>query len=185
MKTAVSYSSVCTQYDRLRELSRKAAHDSIPDVVTNKDGMAILKSTVSLGGLDFLAYKTLEEWEQSGERIAQWDWEAVRKSYRNHPKRFELSIWHKDSTLCGASIGRPTYSGNKLRLDFIEANPLGSPLNGLITDIILVSSRVYARAIGASQLRIMHPVNERVRDHYMSKGDFSYNEKGNFCYQEL
>jgi len=87
--------------------------------------------------------------------------------------------------LCGASIGRPTFSGNKLKLDFIEANPTGSSLHGTITDIVILAGRIYAKSIGASQLRIMHPINERVRDHYLSKGGFSYNERGNFCFQEI
>jgi len=66
-----------------------------------------------------------------------WDWENIQKKYKAHPKRFELSIWYRNQHLCGASIGKPTYGGGKLRLDFIEASPINSPLSGLIIDMVI------------------------------------------------
>lgn len=72
-----------------------------------------------------------------------------------------------------------------MRLDYVEASPLGTPLDGLVTDISVAVAVIYARSIGAAQLRIMSPVNEKVRDHYLSKPGFSYDEKGNFCYRNL
>lgn len=107
------------------------------------------------------------------------------KKYRTHPKRFELSIWHKDFHLCSASIGRPTWGGGKLRLDYLESAPQGTPLDGLITDITIAVSAAYARTIGATQLRIMNPINDKVRSHYLSKPSFAYDKKGNFCYRDL
>jgi len=181
----VTYKETQDKYELLRTTALRIAHDSLPNVIINKKGMAILKSDISLKGLDFSTYQKLRTWKDSGQRVAPWDWDDVRKKYRSHPKRFELSIWHKELFLCGASIGRPTFSGNKLRLDFVEANPTGSPLHGTITDIVILAGRTYAKAIGASQLRIMHPINKKVRDHYLSKGGFSYNEKSNFCYQDI
>ena len=181
----VTYEETQDKYELLRMTVHKIAHENLPNVITNKMGLAILKSDISLKGLDFHSYQSLRVWNDSGQRVAPWDWDDVRKKYRSHPKRFELSIWHKQLFLCGASIGRPTVSGNKLRLDFIEANPTGSPLHGTITDIVILTGRLYAKAIGASQLRIMHPINKKVRDHYLSKGGFSFNEKGNFCFQDI
>lgn len=140
---------------------------------------------ISLSGLNFQTFEKLAEWEDQGSRVADWDWRKVRKHYRTHPKRFELAILHNKLFLAGASIGRLTWSGNKLRLDFIEANPTGSPLTGLITDIVILSAEVYAQAIGAHQIRIMHPVNDAVKNHYLSKANFAYNPKGNFCFREL
>jgi len=123
--------------------------------------------------------------EKIGLRRVAWDWDVVQKKYRTHPKRFELSIWHRSQHLCGASIGIPTCGGGKLRLDFIESSPIISPLSGLITDIVIATGIIYAKTIGASQLRIMRPINETVKNLYLSKAGFSYNQKGDFCYRDL
>ena len=117
-------------------------------------------------------------------RVA-WDWEAVQKKYRTHPKRFELTVWYRGLTLAGASIGRPTWGGGKLRLDYIEASPMGTPLDGLVTDLTIAVSRIYADSIGAAQIRIMNPVNTDVRNHYLSKPGFSYNQRGDYCFLDL
>lgn len=180
-----AYKMVWDKYDGLRTEVLKIAHEQLPNVIPTQRGMAVLKSDVTLKGLDFMTFQKLIHWEESGRRVAQWDWDEVRKKYDSHPKRFELSIWYRELFLCGASIGRPTWSGSKLRIDFIEANPLGSPLSGAIADIVILSGKIYAKAIGASQLRIMHPVNDKVRNHYISKGGFSFDERGNFCFLEI
>ncbi|VAW89804.1 hypothetical protein MNBD_GAMMA18-2343 [hydrothermal vent metagenome] len=75
----------------------------------------------------------------------------------------------------------------------IEANyalifwnqPQGTPLDGLITDIVITAGVAYARLIGATQLRIMKPINEQVKSYYLSKPGFSYDTRGNFCYRDL
>jgi len=180
-----AYKETRDRYEELRFKSHSIAYETLPNVITNKKGLAILKSDIALKELDFLTYQRLQKWKDSGQRVAPWDWDDIRKKYKSHPKRFELSIWHKELFLCGASIGKPTFSKNKLRLDFIEANPMGSPLQGTITDIVILSGSLYAKAIGATQVRIMHPINDRVREHYMSKGRFKYNEKGNFCFKDI
>lgn len=179
-----TYKQTWTHYDSVREIAIEATHERLNNVLMGAKG-AVNKSEISLSGLDFLTFERLAEWEYQRERVAKWDWREVRKHYRTHPKRFELAIWHKKNFLTGASIGRPTWSGNKLRLDFIEANPTRSPLTGLITDIVIMAGEIYARAIGASQIRIMHPVNDKVKRHYLGKGNFFYNQKGNFCYRDL
>lgn len=136
-------------------------------------------------GITFNCQKELRKWEQTGSRRVAWDWDKVLKSYRAHPKRFELSIWHKDLFLCGATIGKPTWNGGKLRLDFIEASPIRSPLSGLIIDLIIIAGAAYAEIIGATQLRIMHPINENVKNLYLGKPGFTYDKRGNFCYRNL
>jgi len=87
--------------------------------------------------------------------------------------------------LCSASIGRPTWAGGKLRLDYLESAPQGTSLDGLIADITIAASVTYAKTIGAVQLRIMNPVNEDVKNYYLSKLGFFYNQKENFCYRDL
>ena len=121
----------------------------------------------------------------SGLRRVAWDWDKVLKTYRPKPKRFELSIWHEKHWLCSASIGKPTVKGSKLRLDLIESNPNGSSIDGLVIDINLICYKAYAKVIGATELRIMNPVNEIVRDYYLSKKGFSYSQKENFCFRNV
>jgi len=121
----------------------------------------------------------------SGLRRVAWDWDKVLKIYRPKPKRFELSIWHGKHWLCSASIGKPTAKGGKLRLDLIESNPNDSPLVGLVTDINILCYKAYAKMIGATELRIINPINEIVRGHYLSKKGSSYNQKENFCFSEV
>lgn len=180
-----TYKMVWNRYDELRDMALEVAHEQLPQIIKGHKGISIHRSDIELRGLDFPTFQKLSRWEEFGRRVADWDWNEVRKKYKCHPKRFELSIWHRKTFLCGASIGRPTWSGNKLRLDFIEASPAGSKLSGAIADIVILTGKVYAKAIGASQLRIMHPVNEKVKNYYLSKGGFSYDSKGNFCFQEI
>ncbi len=181
----LSYTHVKDRYETLRKAARNGAFDVLPSVIYNKKNKAILKKSITLDGFTFDCQRELKKWEKIGSRRVVWNWDAVQKQYRAHPKRFEVAIWHNVYTLCGAGIGKPTVGGGKLRLDYIEASPDGSPLEGKTTDIIISAAAVYADAIGAIQLRIMNPVNDRVKDYYLSKPDFSYDERGKFCYMDL
>ncbi len=180
-----SYTEVKNHYEVLRQVARETAQEGLAHVTPNKQGIAILKNDISLNGFTPQCQKELRKWEKTGLRRVAWDWGTVQKKYRAHPKRFELSIWHRNLFLCGATIGKTTCSGGKLRLDFIEASPIRSPLSGLVTDITIAAGIAYARAIGATQLRIMHPVNDNVRNLYLSKPSFAYDDRGNFCYRDL
>ena len=81
--------------------------------------------------------------------------------------------------------GSQQLRGSKLRLDLIESNPNGSSIDGLVADINILCYEVYTQAIGATELRITNPVNESVRDYYLSKKGFSYNQRENFCFREI
>lgn len=166
-------------------MARKIAYDELDSILVSKRGQTVAKEQISLGEFDIKCEKALRSWQRSLARKIDWDWNLVQKKYRSEPRRFELAIWHRDFILCGASIGKPTYGGGKLRLDFIESNPDGSPLDGRTADISILAGTAYARAIGATQLRITNPINERVRDHYLSKPGFRYDQRNNFCYLEL
>lgn len=181
----IPYEQVKCLYASLRQASLDAAQEGLPPVLRNKRGVAIVKDAISLDQFTFKSQRELKRWENSGVRRVAWDWDAVQKKYRTHPKRFELTVWHQGHILCGASIGRPTWSGGKLRLDYIESSPMGTPLDGLVTDIIIAASKIYADSIGAVQIRIMNPVNADVRNYYSSKPGFSYNERGDYCYLDL
>lgn len=185
LKQKRSYAEVKDYYEILRDDARIATHEELPAALLNKKGGLISKSIIHLDGFTFDCQHQLRRWEVSGSRRVAWDWRTVQKKYQAHPKRFELSIWHMNLFLCGAAIGKPTCSGGKLRLDYIEASPMGTPLDSLIADIAITAGVIYARAIGATQLRVMKPVNDVVKNHYLSKPGFSYDTKGNFCYRDL
>lgn len=181
----ITYNEVKCRYESLREVSRKAALNQLPQILPNKRGQAVSKNDISFDGFTFKVDRALRAWQRTAVRRVDWDWETVQKKYRPAPKRFELAIWHRDLVLCGAAMGKPTYGGGKLRLDFIEANPEGSPLDGLVTDIIIAAATVYADVIGATQLRITNPINAQVKNHYLDKAGFKYDQRSNFCYKEL
>jgi hypothetical protein len=99
-----------------------------------------------------------------------WDWAAGYSVFRfRHPKRFELAAWEQ-GTLMALSLGRPTYNGNHLRLDFVEAQPRSLGPRPALFDDVLVAYNVYGRLLNAKQIRIMHPVNAEVRSHYEKYG---------------
>jgi len=178
------YKETWNHYDKVRHIALVEAHDDLRNVLVAKN-IAVLKSEITLAGLDQVTFRKLASWHYYGERLAKWDWQAVEKTYRTHPKRFELAIWHREHFLAGASIGRPTWNGKKLRLDLIEANPTGSAISGIITEIVLTAANSYALAIGANQVRIIDPVNEKVRSHYLRFAGFLYDEQENICYRNL
>lgn len=179
-----TYNKVKSMAEQRKAIAYELAYEQLPHVLRGKKG-AVQKESISFQPLEMRALKELRKWENTGLRKAAWDWDTVLRSYKNHPKKFDVTLWHKDYTLCSASIGRPTYGGSKIRLDIIEANPAGSMLEGLITDINILAYEAYARVNNCTELRIMHPVNEAVKNYYLSKQGFSFNAKGNFCVKEL
>jgi hypothetical protein len=176
------------KYDGLRKQARNVALNALPLVALNSTGKAInLRQSVRLTEIDLPSILASTEWGSSSARRVDWNWKAGSETYAwRNPKRFEIAIWYQHAFLCGLSIGRPTWSGNKLRLDFIEASPKITPLSGLVTDITIAAAEAYADAIGAVQIRIMNPINEKVLEHYLApQRGFSFNQKGNFCFKDL
>lgn len=180
-----SYPQVKSHYEDLRHTSRLAAYKGLAAVMSNRRKEGILRDNISLSGFTLECQRELRKGEVVSSRRIVWDWDVARKQYHAHPKRFELAVWYKNQQMCGASIGKPTRHGSKLRLDFLESAPQGTPLDGLITDIVITAGVAYARLIGATQLRIMKPINEQVKSYYLSKPGFSYDTRGNFCYRDL
>lgn len=176
------------QHEVIRNKAREIAALALPVIMTNSSGQAVnTRADVNLSAIDFRSRSQAGAWHSSPFRRVDWPW---MKSVGNYawlnPKRFELAIWYKGHFLSGLALGRPTWSGSKLRLDFIEASPEKNALTGLVTDITIIAAETYADAIGATQLRIMNPINERVRNHYLdSKRGFSYNKREDFCYKDL
>ena len=92
-----------------------------------------------------------------------------------------MALW-ESKKLIGLSMGRPTYQGTALRLDVVEASPsdLGDRPN--IFETVLLGYGIYARLINAKQIRIMNPVNERVKSYY-EKYNYKYVATGDYLFK--
>lgn len=155
------------KYQSFRESSLRIAEATLP---------AGLKNVVNLNEINALALAQAQQWEYSADRHidASWSWRKGFSHYaRQHPKRFELAIWFAKAQLCGLSIGKPTYSGSKLRLDIIEGAPGNHPLKGKVVELTVLAAKTYAASIEAEQIRIMRPVNSEVASYYEKHG-FTY-----------
>lgn len=165
------------RYQQARTISRATAWEFLP---------APLREAVSFKDVDDLAINLSRCWEEHPGRRVLWNWRQLYTEYAfRHPKRFELAVWCS-SFLCGLSLGKPTWGGGKLRLDLIEASPWKTPLSGKVVQLSIIAAAAYARHIGATELRIMHPINSVVRQHYISHG-FIYvgGKKNDYCVREL
>ncbi len=159
------------RYDALRKAALRAAKMLLPN-----------SGSIDLRLVDFEALAAAKKWAASPSRFLDWDWAGGYRDFRfRHPKRFELAIWH-ESALVGLCLGRPTYHGGGLRLDFAEASPEGRAIQ--IMPIMLFAMTGYATAIGASEIRLVHPVNEQVRKYYESLG-LTYVAKGDYLFRRL
>ena len=81
-------------------------------------------------------------------------------------------------------MGRPTYQGSALPLDYVEASPIDLGERLAIMEAVLLGYAIYARLINAKSIRIMHPVNERVRSYY-EKQKYEYVAKGDYLFKEI
>lgn len=137
---------------------------------------------LQLKTIDTEALKAVEGWAGHPGRRVNWDWaESYPELCFRHPKRFECAIWNRGQ-LNGLSLGRPTYRGGSLRLDFVEATPGDKDIP--VMDVVVVAMQTYADMLGARELRIMHPINERVKSYYASHG-FTYVSRGDYLYLRI
>ncbi len=133
--------------------------------------------------IDSNALSQSKQWESSPKRRVDWDWVDGYNSFRfRYPKRFEMALWHNNK-LASLTLGRPTYMGQRMRLDFIEACP-NKPSDLKAFEISLFAIGIYAEALGAHELRIMNPINTQVRDYYTRFG-LTYVSSGNYLYATL
>ena len=160
------------RYEKIRKETLKAAENIISRDYTH----------LRLTTLDNATLQAAESWTNHPKRRVDWDWIGSYSALKyRYPKRFEAAVWYKGK-LNGLSTGRPTYIGGSLRLDFIEASPVDREI--AVFDIIVVAMRTYADMLGARELRIMHPINERVKDYYASRG-FSYVNNGDYLFRRI
>jgi hypothetical protein len=170
-----SYVNAEQRYDELRKSALKSFENSF-----SESEKGILKART----ITTEALHASTAWDTVNTRRVGWDWVNEYSAFKfRHPKRFEMALWQNDK-LISLSLGRPTYAGTALRLDLVEASPkeLGDRVN--VITFVLASLEIYARVLEARQIRIMHPINETVRDYYASFG-YTYTPKGDYLYQEL
>ncbi len=133
--------------------------------------------------IDNAALSQSKQWEQSPKRRVDWDWMGGYNTFRfRYPKRFEMALWYNNK-LASLTLGRPTYNGQRMRLDFIEACP-NKPSDLKVFEISLFAMGIYAEMLGANELRVMKPINSQVRDYYARFG-LTYVAAGDYLYATL
>jgi hypothetical protein len=159
------------RYDGLRRLALELAQEQAPpgirfDTITPQ------------------ARAIAESWFSAADRRVDWRWAATYEIFRfRHPKRFEVSVWEKGD-LTGLSMGRPTYAGGHLRLDFIEARPVSLGLKTPVFPEVELAYTVYAKLLNAKQIRITSPINDTVRSYYERFG-YRYVSRGDYLFKEV
>ena len=135
-----------------------------------------LQRAVKLQGIGNSALAAAAHWEDDPARLVSWDWIFANRYTFRYPKAFDLSVW-AGNTLCSLSLGRPSYNGKFMRLDYIEKAPSNCPFSSDIVGVTILSYETYATLTGASQFRIIDPINDKVLRSYLKHGGFSY-QKG-------
>lgn len=157
-----------------------------------KSALAAVESSIHKSGSKDIRLRTFDQaaltasrlWSRSTTRRVDWDWFEGYSSFKfRHPKRFEMAIWSKNK-LVSLSLGRPTYSGSAMRLDFVESMPFDLGDRPKTFRVVTASLQVYAEMLGAREIRIMSPINEAVKEYYSSFG-FTYHSKGDYLSKNL
>lgn len=164
----LSHQNAERKYQNLRDITYELTMEELP----YQDRENIILSEINDKAV---AYFQTPEAERN--REVDWHWGFGIQTYRKrYPNRFELAVWYNNQ-ICGLSLGRPSYNGSKVRLDFIERAPIDhNPLKGRLTPISVTAYEVYARLIDAEELRIMFP-DEALIDYYSSL-NFTYIKGG-------
>ena len=148
---------VRNRYDDLKNQAREIANDALPSYLKN----------LSLESIGSKAVISSKSWGVNTDRMVDWDWSFSKSYCSRYPKSFDLAIWNKN-TLLSLSLGRPTYMGKSIRLDFIERTPNTDLYSGQIFTIARISYETYGRLIGADFIRIMEPMNDKLIAYYTS-----------------
>ena len=166
-----SHLNTINRYNEPRIQARELAKRALP---------SNLKKILSFAAVDHRALSAFRTLQDNESRIETWDWTFASKYCLRYPKAFDLSVWHGNS-LCSLSLGRPTFNGTEMRLDFIEKFTKNPLFSGEIFGVSLIAYEAYGKLIGANKLRIMNPTNEKLISYYSSHAGFSYRKahKGN------
>ncbi|MFT6123464.1 MAG: hypothetical protein ACJASG_001998 [Oleiphilaceae bacterium] len=148
----------------MRKQARQLTSNSLP---------SHLKHILQLESVNHRALSAFKSLQKQDIRKVDWDW-CFAPNFRIHyPKAFDLSVWHGNS-LCSLTLGRPIYKGTEMQLDFIEKFTDNPVFSGDMFGISLIAYEAYGKVIGAKQLRIMNPENDKLIKYYSSYNSFSY-----------
>ncbi|RYY01728.1 MAG: hypothetical protein EOO53_16000 [Gammaproteobacteria bacterium] len=166
-----SHRIALNNYDTLRNEARAIASQELPNY---------LRRAAKLKGIDAGALSAARLWDDDPERLVSWDWNFASRYIHRYPKAFDLAIW-VGNKLCTLALGRPSYNGTFMRLDFIEKAPTNCPFSSEMVPISILAYETYAKRIGAKQFRIIDPINDKVLRSYLQHGGFSHHRglKGN------
>lgn len=154
-----SHLETLRRYEPFRSEARTIAHSLLP---------RHLKEALLLDGINARELTAFRTWQDHEDRKVMWDWHFATRYTTVNPKAFDLSVW-QGNRLLSLSMGRPTYHGTSMRLDFIERAPGYSIFSGDMFTISQVAFETYGRMIGASYLRVMEPMNDKLIQYYTSK----------------
>ena len=165
-----SHLKTIQRYNEPRKQARELAKKGLPNRL----------QCLTLGAIDHKALAAFRVLDKNFHRATDWDWAFATKYCSRYPKAFDLSVWNGNS-LYSLSLGRPTYKGTEMRLDFVEKFTNSPIFSGEMFGVSLLAYEAYGKLIGARQLRIMNPQNEKLIKYYSSLGGFSYKKsfKGN------
>jgi hypothetical protein len=173
-----SHIATIGKYDKYRAQAREIAEANLP---------THLKGVLNISGISHKELAAFKCWQTMPERKVDWNWLFSARYCTVYPKAFDMSVWLGNTlcsmlyALCSLSLGRPTYKGTEMRLDFIERLPQNCQYAGEMFTISLLAYEVYAELIGAKKLRIMEPLNDKLIKYYTSHGGFKFvdSKKGN------
>lgn len=159
----LSHIATLGRYDKYRAQARELAHSSLPPK---------LKRDLAISNITNRELASFKSWQYNPDRKVEWDWVFANRYCTVYPKALDMSVWFGNK-LCSLSLGRPTYKGTEMRLDFIERTPDNCPHAGEMFRISLLAYELYGELIGAKKLRIMEPMNKKLINHYTSYGGFT------------
>lgn len=151
------------RYEAFRDLSRQNIQQSLPYTDRN---------LIRLEPISNESLVAAKLWMADPTRRVDWDW-AGSGGYSDYafryPKRFEMATWYGNS-LASLCLGRPSYTGTQMRMDFTEAAPSNNPLKGRVIPIVVSAGELYASIIGAREIRLIDPIHEKLIEYYASIG---------------
>jgi hypothetical protein len=150
--------STIRKYDYYREQAREIAKNALP----------LHLKRLKLAGIDSRALTAFKIWQGDKERKVDWDWVFATRYCIRYPKAFDLSVW-AGNTLLSLTLGRPTYKGTSIRMDFLERIPKDTIYSGELFGVSQLAYETYGRLIGAQTIRIIEPLNHKLITYYTSK----------------
>lgn len=137
---------------------RREAHEFVAEELATA-----FNGRVKLTDIDDVALQAAAAWRNAypAHRVGHtpgWDWSQQLRRFRKRARRVEAALWH-DATLCGLAVGRISRGHLTASLHFLEAGPLGNPLQGAVAPIMVRFLETMAVAVGCKEVSIEWPVD--------------------------